>query len=646
MAYIHYPRLAKHLGLWRVDGIGEIHAYSEKSARLTVHFSGINEDDLSKPYLKNSHNDKYVGLKAHPSSISDFRVGTIWQGGNLIHSPKTIKTYYEIDPSKMQLYKLSEEFHINGQKVNTILPESHFKLGKNRKALSETLYALVPVINNVTPKWLIIPASEILRFYSGAGDITLDNAFRGILDRYVDWSKCKRATDGPILYRKQHIKRNNYLALFRAIASKKGTEALYCTKKHLAAIDINNKNSDSKSQSALVIKSCFPFDSSTFLSVTGKRVPLTPKDKEGNQIWALFAFEICHCTHPAGFTNPIVFNEYKTDKAAPGIPFRNPQGHIKTPVLDEDSDPELEDKPSDKTLKRLAIRRYENRFSATQDIKYEHIRKYQPKHKSSITSDIEAIKALSQDEGSYSKDAKGNLGIDNSENDDHDVCRDLTHFIETLNTLSKLIKKDEWDLSTIKLTSSKSENNTIISYFPYMTSLRYKWHLIDIDETNKSRPRQIIVAKIRLKDKDQCLYILEMELKPNENGQCTILVHGNKFSPLTITIFEELLKLTTVHNRWPHEQVNWYKGKSRKSIRKANKLKDRARLLFESINVARIGHPNRIKSKVDDKHQDADKSKDEIDNKKEDIDIKSLPEKWAESLLDRIQEVTTSNQIK
>ncbi len=613
MAYKSYKRLTKYPGIWRVDGIGEVFPFEKSRPHLTVHFSGIKEDATSSPYHKDALNNKYLHFKAHPASITHFTVGSLWEKGKSIYIPETIGKRYKIDASRMKLFRLTDELWIKNQKLNTILPERFFMLGKNRKELANTFYALVPTVDNKLTQWLIIPASELFRFYVGTSYLLMSNAFSGTLRNLIDIKKCVYAADGPVLYRKRYIPRDDYLALFRYLSSECGKKALTCTHKHLSAVHANNASPDGDTR-PLAIKACFPFDGYTTLTIAGKNIPLTPKDNEGKQEWAVFTMEIQHCNHPPDFTNPLVKDTYKTNKIITGSKPTKNHGSDDIPTRDEDDDPLIEDKPADKRIRRLAIHQYSDRFSAMRYLTFPRQHEYQEKDAPNITNHTDATDTLSTEEGSYSKDAEGNTGISSTDINLPDMSRSLTHFIEAMEHLKELIHTKKWTITTRRLSDSIVLKNVSISLFPLMESKRYTWHFINDNGTN--RPRQVVIVEICLKKDKEYLYLLEMELKPNESGQCTALTYNNDLSNMKNTDFENLLELTTANNRWPLKNVHW----------KNDNHRFKAILFFKSKDVRRIGHPRPTKKTTDQ------------DSAENNIFERTKPKKWAEMLLDKIKE--------
>jgi hypothetical protein len=81
-------------------------------------------------------------------------------------------------------------------------------------------------------------------------------------------------------------------------------------------------------------------------------------------------------------------------------------------------------------------------------------------------------------------------------------------------------------------------------------------------------------------------YLLEMELKSDEAGQCTLLLHNNSFSKLENKTFNEILCLTAIQNSWLSPNTNW------------KRIEDRflARKIFSTVVIYRIAHPKIYKT--------------------------------------------------
>jgi len=295
MAQFVYNRLARHPGIWRVDGIGPIDERGRLGTRLTVCFSGLTDAGLDQPYLKGSLNSLTLELRIHPASLYHFTVGSLWREGKRIGGPEPINTSFEVDAGKFRLVALSESFKLNDQWVKTVIPIVGISSGKNRLSLYSTLYAIVPVLDNRGTKWLVVPTSELLRFYTGVSSRLLSGALQGRLDYFVNWDKSRIEGKRSILHVKQHLKRIEAVVLARATATSTAKNALLEPHKHLSSIQANNATLNENSKHALTIKARFPFNDTTQLYVTGRKMRLT--NKGDDSLWAVFAMEILSCNH-------------------------------------------------------------------------------------------------------------------------------------------------------------------------------------------------------------------------------------------------------------------------------------------------------------------------------------------------------------
>jgi hypothetical protein len=133
---IRYKRLARHVGIWRVDGIGTITNNGRLGTRAVVHFSGLTDAGLSAPYTSSSLNGKVLPFPIHSASICDFIVGSVWEDGKRV-SMQNSEEEFTIELTKQKPTPLNYRVNLGEAGwVDTILPENYFTLENNRKALS------------------------------------------------------------------------------------------------------------------------------------------------------------------------------------------------------------------------------------------------------------------------------------------------------------------------------------------------------------------------------------------------------------------------------------------------------------------------------------------------------------------------------
>jgi hypothetical protein len=602
--------LAKHQGLWRVDGIGPVEKNARLGARITVCFSGVTEDCLNKPYLSSSLNGQTLNLKVHTSWIHKFKVGSIWRNGLSAVQPGEMEKTVTIDVDRAKSIPLTHSVNLDGQWADELLP--NFDIGENRNSLASSQYSIVPVLNDSHTKWLVIPESELLRFYTGASSRILSSALQGGINDYVDWSRCGIENGVPLLHIKQDINRQESALLARAHISERAKEALYYPHKELALT--NQHNSTTNIERPLVLKGIFPFTGTTQLAVSGKRMLLSNKNNDPQ--WAIFAMEINHCSKEREFSKIIIVKDEgfpaaskRSDPVADAIPQR-----FRAIMDDEDEEEAFDDLPADQRLGRLVVLSYTNQFSAFEGLTLEH-RRPQEEYRNNLPNtpiDI-AVKALTLEDGSYSKDAQGNLGVSLFQSQDYQIDRELQLFIEMLAELRLETAHMGWKIRTRKIDGAISYNHEdLIASFPEKIGKKRTWHKITDSEGNE-RPRKVVWTEIATDRDQKFLYLFEMELKPGESGQCTLLLHQSNFLKMDEQTFRELLFLTAIQNRWPASDNKWTKQSHQY----------RADNLFTKVNMYRIRHPSLTKSNVTEKPSASTPSN-------------ISPTEWANIILERI----------
>jgi hypothetical protein len=612
-----HMRLARHTGIWRVDGIGPIEDRgSQLGLRAVVHFSGLTEVGLRDPYSKLSRNGKSLKLPVHSASIREFRVGSIWRDGKRIFGARPLKKLFRIDGGRVRLVELDQEVDLSGLQATTVVPDSYLNLGEtNRKHLSATLYAIVPVLGDSRTQWLVVPATELVRFYSGVSSRFMSSALRGRLDDYIHWARSRIDNETPILHIPQRLSRKEAMVLARAVASAPAKASLLGVHQNLATTQANNASSNDSTKRPLIVKANFPFNDTTELQVAGKLMLLVSEG--GREQWAIFAMEILTCSHPPGFDrfileggDPVI--QGARDNTGSGMP---PPTH--NPLFEEDEDDyEVDDVPADKRLNRLVTRSFTNQFTGFNGLKIEHRRPRIERPENEFGSHINVlVNTLTTEDGSHSDEAKGNLGISDFQCKIAEVDHGLALFINMLKHLRAAMKSKSWTVTTRKLEDGIPLNGEWIARFPMHIGKRRRWHIIGDAEHNK-RPRQVAWVEVLQKDTDQYFNLFEMELKQGEQStQCTILMHVKDFTSLDEQMFHEWLVLTAIQNRWPDQHNKWSDSSH----------DQRAKALFAKVQAYRIHHPYSPRAKVEE----------ERNHKK----CMVSPEAWSKCLIEKISEL-------
>ena len=640
----NYARLARHPGLSRVDGIGPIQPSEPLGSRVTVFFSGLNENGIQNPYARASLNTETLRLPVHSASLLDFSVGSVWRDGKRVLPGGTRRPEprFHIDTSQTRLVRLDEEVALRDQIASTVVPDSHFNLGDNRSHLASTLYAISPVLNDCGVQWLVVPASELFRFYNGASARFLSAAFQGRLHEYVDLS-LRRIEEGcPVLYERQPLSRTEAIVVARAIVNPTAQESLHGPHKNFALIQANNKPASADAQRPLIIKTCFPFQGGTELLVEGKRMPLVNAD--GKAQWAIFAMQIHDCSHPPGFQGLTIERAGSVggpDQHGNATPGARPPHHF--PVIpDDDGNDEEGDAPADQRLRRLAALNYSTQFRRFRGIKINYVRSEhgQRAGRSGGLHIGIPVQAFTAGEGSSANEAQGNLGISDFRSQVFEVDRDLEHFLRMLEQLRLATKHRGWKIVTRQINDSVTHGTDKLASFPENIGRRFTWHRV-MDSIGEARTRQVVWTEVVFSDEAHYFYLAEMEMRPGETARkCTLFFYRQDFSRFADDDFVKLLKLTAVHYRWPRADDEWKKTFHRKW----------AGELFAAIAAVPIKHPSIKKKK---KGNAEEKSREENggvnsgqgqefapkkDQPKETVD----PKEWSEKLLVKLDELLSA----
>lgn len=581
-----YSRLAQHVGIWRVDGIGTLTSNRRLGARAVVHFSGLTDAGLTDPYTSSSLNGNVLELPIHSASVCLFTVGSVWMGGKRV-SIKNSEEELTIDLVKQKATPLN--YRVNPEEtgwIATILPESSFALGANRKALAPTSYVHAPVINNHKIQRLIVPASELLRFYAGITSPLLSHILQGQLSKYIDLDKSHIQGDCVTLHAKRNISKGEAFVLARMVASSRMKSELLDVHKKISSTNINNSVLSASERAPLLIKMSFPFDDQTTLKVSGKKIKISEPNKTP-EVWAFFAMKIHSCSHPIGFSK-IVINgvNYATPRKSDRTGFAHmPQFNpLKSDAKTNDFI--LDDYPADQRLKRQVIQHHEDLFPELDAVNIMYVTPSETSlvNSKQIPSSI-PVTGHTMEDGSSSKDAEGKVGTDLCSIKSPDVSRDLSLFIDMLNSLRKNTKALEWSISTRSLNSGFVKDGEHIALFPSEAGRCRSWHKIELSDGDK-RPRQVIVTEISVRNGSIYFYLLEMELKPTEPGQCTILLHDKFLSKIEDDTFNKILSLTSIQNSWLSPKHAWNRSDNR----------DTAKDIFSKFELYRIPHPKVYKT--------------------------------------------------
>ncbi len=594
-----YRRLTRHEGYWRVDGVGEISTGSSSGSRVAVYFSKVSGSDLGSDLYRTAEEAK-LRVKFHTASLTDFVIGSIWKDGKRVVQTGPDLEQISVDASSQKSLKLRDGTTMFGGYVPSVVPPTCFQIHNNRMHLASSFMVVVRVpYSNNGYRWLIIPSTELFRFYTGVTRRLSSAALRGTIDKLVDWSKCRLEGGHPTICARQPLYNVEKVVLARAITSAQAHEQLFGPRKYFVQQAVNNRARPPEEQERPCIKALFPFDGASTLTVRGTPFYL---GQRGNKVKAFFATEILRCTHRFEHLPPVVeLSGLKHKHGLPSDPSGGPP--LSNPISEDDFRTPLQvsEGSADKRIRRIAILTTQNRFADLDDMQFITHHLDETGTRSRFGEDAEVTKPT-WDEGTYEKEAKGRAGVDNGSH--HGTpARQLTHFILMLLHLRAASRPLGWKVSTRTLESQISHGEAVITSFPDVQGR--SWHLTH-GENGKRRSRQVVWVEIKLPAKNCYCYLAELELRPKETGHCTAFFYDKQFARFYDTAFDKLLTLTTINNRWPRTNTRWKAGDHKKS----------ADALFATMVLEPVRHPPVRPEATADKDSNPGTSAGEIDVKR------------------------------
>jgi hypothetical protein len=579
-----YKRFAKKPGCWRVDGIGTVQIGPKGSARLLAQLSGIHDEHSHSPYSATALNGLNLAFPLHPANLRHFLVGSVWRNGSRIYLPQQEKNEVIIDTRLVHYYRLGDGIAFDGGPVNHLLPPSHLKMAiESYQGLVSTGYFVVPVQPGLPFQWMIVPASELLRFYLGTSERLLTAIVQGTLHKYIDFENSRVENLDPVLRVKKQLTRLEAFVLGRAVENEQSLRALLGVHKYLSKISVENKSRSDRGQNPLpfILRTEFPFRGITHLKVCGKRVLLTQPGMPKQ--WAIFAMYIEQCQHPLGFSKVVQESDIPWDEGAPGSKGVGGRPQL-LPELEDADTHDVDDVPADGNIKRVVFKTFTNQFPGFARLKFEHERPDgNPNRGRAPRAEEVPIDNLTFAEGQYGADAANNVGLSGFDSFAYGTETDLEIFVDAIEHLAELPEAASWRIASHNLEGQ--QNLTLkgarLAHFPERIKNVHSWHRV-VAASGDERPRNLLIYEIQIAN--TYFYACEMELKPNES-QCTIAVFRSDFEHMSDKEFRELLILTAIRNRWPQEGKLWKKMEDAK----------RCERFFADHAITRIDHPSRDK---------------------------------------------------
>jgi len=413
----------------------------------------------------------------------------------------------------------------------------------------------------------VIGAIKVAHAASGTKNVFLNAIIIGDIGRYFEWRP-------PFLKVNQKLSKVEQFVIHRGYTSKEVCKSLYLPSNYIKSTTRYNANNTEALKLPYVVKSGFPFDGRTNLTVSGKL--FTNVSRGAKRVPFVFAANLLRCTKEYDQKVQILSDTYSKSQA----PWKRDVGsdfqssHV---LLDEHS--EEVDTPPTASGRKISMLRPTNTFDAMNHLDIEHTHtgdSINPVYENDIGNEI----------GSYSYQ---DITPD-PENDEHvlqggqfdshvyEVDRTLANFISMIIALRALVLARKWEVTTRSCSGALIvEQDEIITAFSKDKNARRKWHIIENE--GRERMRQIVWVEIALNE-EQFIYLAEMELKGSEKSRSTLLIIKQEFAYMEEGDFSTFLELAKIRNGWPRVSQDW----------KSKGIKEAARDYFDSFEHAGISH--------------------------------------------------------
>lgn len=564
-------------GFWRLDGVGTIELPSDAKFGMTAefHFSEISPTKINTPFKKDAITGEHFSPALNIAYLRKIPTGSVLSAGHP-NTPPPLVGSYRIDTDLARQHLRSDEVCLNGLDIKEILPDSYFlSPPKIKEHLKQAQLTIVPTIGISSPKYLIIPDTELFKFYYGAGNTILKGVLNGTTSAIYSHEKSYLEEETTTIHSNRDLSRLELATIARWRNSEIAYTRMLSIRNHIVARHISRGIINSSNERH--IKASFPFNGHTTLGVCGKKICLESVHG-APPIWAIFVMRIQSCSRGLGCKKVRQISGHSNKSKANTDPHEptSLNTFVHLPEFDP-SDLPLEDIPANIDLQR--IHRGDGipvELPALSDVRFEKI--YQ---EGSDTAHVPTervytdIGVLTLEDGSAGKDNTGR-GLDGHDEEISALSKNLELFllcIESINNDSPI------HLDTIGFESARNYNGNKINTLraPY----NRRW--CSITDEDKQRPRNIIVAEAVIAP-SQHIYLIEMEIPPATTGQCSIILHKTDYSKLDEDTFKNYLRLTAHQYHWAtdtFESTNSYYSKLSADT-------------FKYLKVVKLRHPNKI----------------------------------------------------
>lgn len=559
--------MKKLTGIWRVDGIGAIKLTKNDVPQVFISLSEIKKEGVHNSLMFGQLTSEQKWIREPLNRISELLVGSCWEDGKRINRPSPFKTKYTIDTSKIRILKPNEGISIDGASFDSILPSMAIDLRHHnmKRIEKESLYAIVPVLDDPLTNFLVLPCSELYRFYIGVSDRFTNKVLTNDTQKYFSW-------EDPYIKVKRPLNRLEQFVAYRGHWDKQGKDWLSMPSNYIKSIEIANTTAEEeKKLQPFALKATFPFKGISTLTIAGKRFKYQQGDKV---IWAIFAANIIHCDKKVDFETKILADPYSKDPQAWTPEAGDANNLIESPFDDEFDVPETNEPPN--TLSgNTAILNSSNRFSAMANMNFKHYRTNETNDPVYVGNSITESNLYSYED--MVTDGSDERKLQKNEFDSHidHIDRKLSDFIKMIPYLRAKNVERKWEIVTRAADSILEQHGEIVTTFLHNSNRRYSWHLMDY-----RRLRQIAWVEI-IVNQNTFIYLAEMELKGSEPGRSTLCIFKRDFQYMPEQDFKIFLEITARQNRWPKANHKW---KSAQAQKKAKKF-------FEDYTLIAISHP-------------------------------------------------------
>jgi len=623
-----YAGLKKHRGFWRVDGVGPIRETTTLGTRVSLYLTRVNDPLEYDPYRKESLFDpgEVIEYAIPVAALTEFGIGSIWyEGQRVFYAESREFSYLQkerfcVDPAGASYATLKDSVVLHGQTLSSPLPDNQFPFGLNRELVRKSVHCIVPVRDNEYTDYLIIPCTELLRLYYGVSSRLLSAVVSGRTGFYIDWSRSENSDHCAHLWPNYKLSQLEMSVLARAVSSSYAKEKLFSIHKRIAALNSSNKSKPSGEVADLFLKCEFPFLDETNLKISGKRVRMAPATRTSKPLWGIYVVKVNDCPHD--FPERASFVKDEVLRSAPPLDDEESSSISGSDQLSHDwDDVEVLDDAADARLKRLAIIKEESCLSGalnTQFIKKTNL--ISGPAISSRHSHGTEIRGVSFADGNYSAHDRGILGIGTYRQQSASNFEDTLEPFESMaKELALLVEGRGWVLRRPECIRQASSDQYYC--FPRRIGPRRTWQLIDKKKPG-GRSRAASIFEVNL-GKQGLVYLLELELRPGEKGECTALLHRRDFQSLRKTDLDEYIYLSAMKRKWT---IRSHKPETVESSRRAARF-------FKLHHADTIKHPHTAKPREISKKTEVEKLK---ICERFFID----PRDWAVSVLRRIEKAS------